>query len=85
MDDSTKAVVYKNSWVSLENNHQTQVYEHVSLKMNTATTDNESIQLTVSLPVLKFVSSACKTSCTTKSNQFRKKGKKMEAQKGWNF
>lgn len=58
---------------SLENN-QTQVYEHVSLRMNTATqpqihrtTDSESIQLTMSLPVLKVVGSVCK-SCTTKSN-----------------
>lgn len=73
MNDFAKAVVYKNSWVSLENN-QTQVYEHVSLRMNTATdtqnhraTDSESIQLTMSLPVFKVVGRVCK-SCTTKSN-----------------
>lgn len=81
MDDFAKAVVYKSSSVSLENNHETQVYEHVSLKMSMATADNGSIQLTMSLPVLKVVGSPSKTSRLTKSNQL----KKMEAQKGWNF
>lgn len=81
MDDFAKAVVYKSSSVSLENNHETQAYEHVSLKMSMATADNGSIQLTMSPPVLKVVGSPSKTSCLTKSNQL----KKMEAQKGWNF
>lgn len=65
------------------------MYEHFSLKMNPATIDNESIQLTMSLPVLKVVGNTSKTSCATKRNQFRKKkenkNKKMEAQKGQNF
>lgn len=61
------------------------MYEHFSLKMNPATTDNESIQLTMSLPVLKVVGNTSKTSCATKRNQFRRKKKKMEAQKGQNF
>ena len=50
-------------------NHQAQLRKHVSLQMDTAAADYESIQLARSLPVLKLVGSACKTSCATNSNQ----------------